>query len=79
VLGFTFLHFRNDIVRLVTRFTGSQAILEQFYQFSELPSHTSGHDLAFVILAAIILSALAGIIPAAIAGNLKPAEALRNE
>jgi lipoprotein-releasing system permease protein len=79
VLGFTFLHFRNDLVRLVTRFTGSQAILERFYQFSELPAHTSGRDLVIVIASAIVLSTLAGVIPAAIAGSLKPAEALRNE
>jgi lipoprotein-releasing system permease protein len=79
VLGFTFLHFRNDLVRLVTRFTGSQAILERFYQFSELPAHTSGRDLVIVIASAIVLSTLAGVIPAAIAGSMKPAEALRNE
>src|SRR5208337_4272726 len=79
VLGFTFLHFRNDVVRLVTRFTGSQAILERFYQFSDLPAHTSGRDLVIVIASAIVLSTLAGIIPAAIAGGMKPAEALRNE
>jgi lipoprotein-releasing system permease protein len=79
VLGFTFLHFRNDVVRLVTRFTGSQAVLERFYQFSDLPAHTSGRDLAIVILAAVILSTLAGIIPAVIAASQKPAEALRNE
>ena len=79
VLGFTFLHFRNDFVLLITRFTGSRAVLERFYQFSEMPSHTNARDLVFVVLAAILLSTLAGVIPAAIAGRLKPAEALRNE
>jgi len=79
VLGFTFLHFRNDLVRLITQFTGSQAILERFYQFSEMPSHTDGRDLFFIIVAAIVLSTLAGVIPAAMAARMKPAEALRNE
>jgi lipoprotein-releasing system permease protein len=78
-LGFTFLHYRNDVVRLVTRFTGSQALLERFYQFSEMPSHTEPRDLAVIIISAIVLSTLAGIIPALIAARLKPVEALRNE
>ena len=79
LLGFTFLHYRNDVVRLVTRFTGSQALLERFYQFSEMPSHTEPRDLAIIIISAIVLSTLAGIIPALIAARLKPVEALRNE
>lgn len=78
-LGFLFLHFRNDVVRLVTQFTGSQQLLERFYQFSELPSHTQPGDLAVIIGAAILLSTLAGIIPALIAARLNPVEALRNE
>jgi lipoprotein-releasing system permease protein len=64
---------------LITQFTGSQAILERFYQFSEMPSHTDGRDLFFIIVAAIVLSTLAGVIPAAMAARMKPAEALRNE
>jgi lipoprotein-releasing system permease protein len=78
-LGFICLHFRNDFVHLVTRFTGSQAVLERFYQFPELPSHTDGRDLVIIVIAAILFSTLAGIIPAVIAGRMKPAEALRNE
>jgi lipoprotein-releasing system permease protein len=79
ILGFTFLHFRNDVVLIITRFTGSQAVLERFYQFSEMPAHTEISDLVIIVIAAIVLSTLAGLIPAFIAAKLKPVEALRNE
>jgi len=79
VLGFTFLHFRNDVVLLITRFTGSQAVLERFYQFSEMPAHTAFSDLVIIVVSAIVLSTLAGLIPAFIAARLKPVDALRNE
>jgi lipoprotein-releasing system permease protein len=78
-LGFALLHFRNDIVHFLTRITQSQKILESVYQFPDLPAQTAGSDLAVIIVAAILLSTLAGIIPAIVAARLKPAEALRNE
>jgi lipoprotein-releasing system permease protein len=78
-LGFAFLHFRNDVVTFVTRFTGSREILERFYQFREMPSHTTAGDLGVIVVSAIVLSTLAGLVPALVAARLKPAEALRNE
>jgi len=79
VLGFTVIHFRNDLVMLLTRFTGSQEVLARFYQFSQLPAHTETGDLVVIILASLLLSTLAGLIPAIIASRMKPVEALRSE
>ena len=79
VLGFTSLHFRNTIVHALTRMTESQKTLESVYQFSDLPSHTAASDVVVIVVSAILLSTLAGIIPAIVAARLKPAEALRNE
>jgi lipoprotein-releasing system permease protein len=79
VLGFTGLHFRNDAVELITRFTGSREILARFYQFSQLPAHTEPRDLIVIVISALVLSTLAGVIPAIMAARLKPVEALRNE
>ncbi len=79
VLGFTLLHFRNDAVELITRFTGSQEILARFYQFSQLPAHTELRDLVVIVISALVLSTLAGVIPAVMAARLKPVEALRSE
>ena len=79
LLGFTALHFRNDLVGLVTRFTGSRELLARFYQFNELPAHTQPQDLVIIIVSAIALSTLAGVVPALMAARLKPVEALRSE
>lgn len=78
-LGFIVLHFRNDLVRAITHLTGGQELLARFYQFSELPSHTETRDLVLIVVAALVLSTLAGIVPAVLAARLKPAEALRSE
>ena len=78
-LGFTVLHFRNDLVHAITRLTGGQELLARFYQFSELPENTEPRDLLVIVVAALVLSTLAGIIPAVMAGRLKPVEALRSE
>ena len=77
--GFTVLYFRNDLVRAVTQITGGQELLARFYQFSELPEHLENRDLCIIVVGALVLSTLAGIIPAVIAARLKPVEALRSE
>jgi len=78
-LGFTVLHFRNDLVHAITRVTGGQELLARFYQFSQLPEHLENRDLLVITVAALLLSTLAGVIPAVIAARLKPVEALRSE
>lgn len=78
-LGFTLLHFRNDAVELLTRFTGSQQVLERFYQFSQLPAHSDPRDIAIIVVSAMLLSTLAGLVPALIASRMKPVDALRSE
>jgi lipoprotein-releasing system permease protein len=78
-LGFTVLHFRNELVRAITHVTGGQELLARFYQFSELPEHIEARDLVVIIVSALVLSTLAGIVPAVIAARLKPVEALRSE
>ena len=79
VLGFTVVHFRNDLVAGFTRLTGSQEALERFYQFSQLPAHLAGGDLALIVSSALAVSTLAGLLPAWRAARLKPVEALRSE
>lgn len=79
LLGFGFLHVRNDLLHLFTRLTGSQETLERFYQFSHVPAHLESADLALIIVGTIVISTIAGIFPAWRASKLKPVEALRNE
>ena len=78
-LGFGFLHERNHILLLFTKLTGSQATLERFYQFSNVPAHIESLDLVVIIVGTIVISTLAGVFPAVRASKLNPVEALRNE
>ncbi len=78
-MGFTVVHFRNDIVAGFTRLTGSREALERFYQFSNLPAYLSGGDLALIVSSALVVSTFAGLLPAWRAAKLKPVEALRAE
>jgi lipoprotein-releasing system permease protein len=78
-LGFTALAFRNDLVLWITRVTQRQEVLRRFYQFSQLPSHTSAETVAVIVVLTIVISTLAGLLPAWKAASLKPVEALRSE
>jgi len=78
-LGFTVVHFRNDLVGGFTKLTGSAAALERFYQFSNLPAYLSGKDLLLIVVSALVVSTMAGLLPAWRAAKLKPVEALRAE
>jgi lipoprotein-releasing system permease protein len=79
VLGGAALYFRNDMVRVFTQLTSSEEALERFYQFSNLPAHLSRGDLTMIVTSTIVISTLAGMIPAWRAARLRPVEALRAE
>ena len=78
-LGFAALAVRNDVVLTITRITQRQEVLQRFYQFSQLPSHTTMSDLTMIVICSIVISTLAGLLPAWRAARLKPVEALRSE
>jgi len=78
-LGFGALHFRNDMVAVFTRLTSSEEVLVRFYQFSHLPAYTSAGDVWAIVLCSVVISTLAGLLPAWRAARLKPVEALRSE
>jgi lipoprotein-releasing system permease protein len=78
-LGFVALTFRNDFVMIVTKLTQRDEVLQRFYQFSQLPSHTAPNDIALIVVCSIFISMLAGLLPAWRAARLKPVEALRSE
>jgi lipoprotein-releasing system permease protein len=78
-LGFGVLAVRNDLVQGIARLLGRQDTLKQFYQFTDLPAHTLPGDLMLTVVAAIVISTFAGLLPAWRAARLKPVEALRSE
>ncbi len=74
----TVLHFRNDIVYTFARLTQSQDALVRFYHFAEIPVHYSTADFVVITSCSIVISTLAGLIPAIRAALMKPTEAFRN-
>lgn len=79
LLAWLVITFRNDIVRVLARFTVGEDVFRQFYGFVNLPSHTTGADLGLIIVGTLVASTLAGLLPAWRAARLKPVEALRSE
>lgn len=77
--GWGVIHIRDDIVRVFTQLTQSEAALVRFYQFSHLPAHFDPDYLLAIIGCTIVISTLAGLLPAWRAAKLKPVEALRSE
>ncbi|MBI2511359.1 MAG: ABC transporter permease [Opitutae bacterium] len=78
-LGFALLHWRDNLVQLIARFTMGQEAFVKFYQFSSLPAHTTPKDVAIIVIFSLVAATLAGLIPAWRAARLKPVEALRSE
>lgn len=77
VLALVVLHYRNDIIHGFASLTGSEQVLVQFYQFAQFPVDYALNDFVRISVAAIVLSLLAGLLPAWRAARLKPADALR--
>jgi lipoprotein-releasing system permease protein len=77
--GFGLLAVRNDIVHAIARAMQREEELRRFYQFSDLPAHTVPADIVKIVIFTIIISTLAGLLPAWRAARLKPVEALRSE
>jgi lipoprotein-releasing system permease protein len=76
-LAFTVLHYRDGIVGFLANLTQTKEMLVRFYQFAHLPVHYAREDFVVVITATLLLSTLAGLVPALRAARMKPAEALR--
>lgn len=78
-LGFGVLAIRNPIVHGIARLLDRQETLQQFYQFTDLPAHPTLGDIVMIVVMSIVISTLAGLLPAWRAARLKPVEALRSE
>jgi len=83
VVGFSFaflaLAYRNEIVKSVAGVFNKEETLIRFYQFTKIPVDYEQSDFVFIFVSAILISTLAGLVPAYRASRLKPASALRSE
>lgn len=79
LLGLVGLHYRNDILRFLSHRFHLDLFPKELYRLSEIPSHTSGHDLLVISAAVLTICTLAGVVPAFRAARQDPARALRYE
>ncbi|PWU05127.1 MAG: ABC transporter permease [Verrucomicrobia bacterium] len=79
ILGIIAIYFRNGIVHLILGVAQREAVLANFYQFTEVPAHFLMSDFLIISLSAILIATMAGLLPAIKAARLKPSEALRND
>ena len=79
LLALLAIAYRNEIVTFVAGIFNKEETLIRFYQFTHLPADYQGKDFFIIIIAAIVVSTLAGLIPAFRASRLRPASALRSE
>jgi len=77
--GLVFLHFRMQIKNLVSLLFGVEILDPAIYGVSEIPSDVQADDLLVICGISMIVSTLAGVIPAFMAAGQDPAKALRSE
>jgi len=66
-------------LRFMNRMTGIELFPASIYSFTDLPALIVPRDIITICGSALVICLLAGLIPAWIAGRLKPVEALRHE
>jgi len=74
---FTLKHLQS-LVNVLSFLQGHEAFQEAFYG-NQLPNELSMRSLVFVIVATMVISLLAGIVPAIKAARIRPTEILRAE
>jgi lipoprotein-releasing system permease protein len=78
-LGMLAVKYRNEFLRLMNQMTGFELFPSSIYLFTELPALLVPSDIAIICGGSLVISVMAGLLPAWNAGRLKPVEALRHE
>lgn len=79
VMAVVALHFRAQILSIYASLSGNSINFLGIYDVYQLPVHYLANDFIVVTVFALVISTLAGLVPAIRAANLRPAEALRSE
>lgn len=78
-LGVLGVVYRNDFLAILRNNLHIHIFPPEIYAFTELPAIINPSDIAIICVGSLIISLLAGVLPAWNAGRLKPVEALRHE
>ena len=78
-LGLLLVEYRNPILRFMKEKLEIELFPSKIYHFYELPALVVTSDLVTIVGGSLIISMLAGLVPAWNAARLKSAEALRHE
>jgi lipoprotein-releasing system permease protein len=79
-LGILAVTYRNEFLDFMRRTTGWQLFPQSIYGFNQLPAVIMPHDVALICgVSFIMICFVGGVLPAILAGILKPVEALRYE
>ena len=73
------LAYRNDFLHFLNRTLHAELLAPSIYGFGELPALIVPRDVLLICGSALLICLLGGLIPALMAGRLKPVEALRHE
>lgn len=79
IMGLLFVHYINEIERLLSMLTGRKVFDEAIYYFREIPTVVDPFTVAWVAIGAMIIAVLASVLPARRAAALHPVQALRYE
>ncbi len=77
--GLLFVHYINDIERVLSKLTGRKVFDDTIYYFDRIPTLVDPWTVAWIVAGALVISAIACIWPAQRAARLHPVRALRFE
>jgi lipoprotein-releasing system permease protein len=78
-IGLLFVHYINEIERVISWILGRKVFDENIYYFHEIPTVVQPVMVAWVAFGAVIIAVLASVLPARRASSLHPVRALRFE
>jgi lipoprotein-releasing system permease protein len=78
-IGLLFVHYINEIERVISWILGRKVFDENIYYFHEIPTVVQPAMVAWVAFGAVVIAVLASVLPARRASALHPVRALRFE
>lgn len=77
-LTWTILALRENILTMINRVFGNGDMVANVYQFSKVPLHYDNSDFIVAAGFTLLVTTLAGLVPAIWAASRKPSEAMRH-